>query len=456
MNKYVKRLGAVTLAAGMLCGMVCSASAVNFAAKIGSTGYATLSEAMEKVQNGQTIVVQSNITNETAGNLAGVQLYYDGAAAKSFAIDFNGHSLTENRSGDPVQALALCAGEKAGQVSITLKNGKISAGGENVCGIYIGDDNTSSPMTVTLQNMTVQAKGDAGILCSGAKLISQANVSGVDDAVFAEDSTIELVAGTYTAAGQDSDDGVIAAYRTTGEDSAELDFSLVRTPEAPAIVRPADWTSLRTMSLTVIHFADVKPSWYYDYVYGAAQKGIVSGVGNVWTFLPNNAVTREQFAVILANTAGADLSRYKNISQFRDVPAGKWSAAGIEWARANGVLSGKGNGIFAPADSITRQEACVMLYQFQTNVLKLEPRKLVEVPAFADRSEVSSWAETARSRWETITQGPTTPCPPEALPGFPIPFPWMILSRKHSILTIQRRPLRGPQRTSAPLPVWKA
>lgn len=40
-----------------------------------------------------------------------------------------------------------------------------------------------------------------------------------------------------------------------------------------------------------------------------------------------------------------------------------WSREAVEWAISRGILKGKGNGNFALADGLTREEMCVMLYR---------------------------------------------------------------------------------------------
>ncbi|MBM6871573.1 S-layer homology domain-containing protein, partial [Pseudoflavonifractor phocaeensis] len=41
-----------------------------------------------------------------------------------------------------------------------------------------------------------------------------------------------------------------------------------------------------------------------------------------------------------------------------------WADAGVRWAVANGILSGKGNGILDPLGNATRAEVAQMLYRF--------------------------------------------------------------------------------------------
>ena len=402
MKRTFRQIGAAVLAGAMLCGMGAGAFAAGDVAKINSTGYRTLNKALEAVKNGETIVLLQNVSSSTesywGGEGKGVAYIHESSAAKSFTIDLNGKKITA--SGNADDALLIGADEGAGSLSVTLKNGTVSASGADVDAIWIEDYDASTPTTVTLRNMTVSADGDSAVYCLGANLDVQANITGVDDAIYAEDSAINLLAGSFNATGTDSNDGAIASYLWIDDENMTLDMSRVTTAGEPAIVRPADWKTTLPMSLSVTNFQDVQPGtdgrkpWYYDYVYEMANRGVVSGDGNVWTFSPSKNVTREQFAVMLASAAGADLSAYENRKTFSDVTHA-WSIRQIEWAYDNGIVSGRGNGKFAPTAAITRQEVCVMLYKYQANILNIEPRQVVEVGVYPDGDQVATWAETA-------------------------------------------------------------
>ncbi len=401
MNKQFRQIGATALVGAMLCGMSTGAFAVSDVAKIGSTGYASLNKALEAVKDGQTITLLQNVSGDTeaysGGAAAGVAYIHEDAAGKSFTIDLNQKSITA--SADSQDALLIYAHSGAGNLSITLKNGSISASGTGIDGIWVQDNDPSTSTIVTLRNMNVSADGEAAINCFDANLDVQATVTGVDDAIYAENSAIHLLAGSFEATGTDTEDGVIACYQRIDEENGELNMAQVTTAEEPAVVRPADWKTTLPMRLTVTNFQDVqinegKKPWYYDYVYEMANRGVVSGDGNVWTFSPNKNVTREQFAVMLAGAAGADLSAYEGKKTFSDVTH-TWSIRQIEWAYDNGIVSGTGNGKFSPTAAITREQACVMLYKYQANILNIEPRQVVEVGTYPDSDEISTWAETA-------------------------------------------------------------
>ncbi len=119
-------------------------------------------------------------------------------------------------------------------------------------------------------------------------------------------------------------------------------------------------TMVFTADLT---FKDVsKGSWYYDAVSYCYEKGYMDGM-NENEFGTKSNLTRAQLATILSSVEGIDESAYTT-QTFTDEKVGKWYFAPVEWAFANGIVTGYGNGLFGPSDNITREQLAVMLYAF--------------------------------------------------------------------------------------------
>ena len=107
------------------------------------------------------------------------------------------------------------------------------------------------------------------------------------------------------------------------------------------------------------------------------------------TFEPAGDVTRAQFVTMLAGLAKADVSKYPATS-FRDVPEGAWYAPYVNWALANGIVSGTSATTFSPDAKITRQDMAVMLYQYtQRYDVALQQQT---VTPFTDESSISAYA----------------------------------------------------------------
>jgi uncharacterized protein YgiM (DUF1202 family) len=115
-------------------------------------------------------------------------------------------------------------------------------------------------------------------------------------------------------------------------------------------------------------FADVKAdAWYSPYVEWAAEKGIVSGIGNN-NFAPETAISREELSLILSNFiqfANLKLSEVnKNPASFSDSSnISSWAQNAITSMQKYGILTGKGNNQFDPKGTATRAEVAAMLHR---------------------------------------------------------------------------------------------
>ena len=140
---------------------------------------------------------------------------------------------------------------------------------------------------------------------------------------------------------------------------------------------------------TGLPFTDVAADrWSYTYIKQMYDAGVVSGMTPT-TFEPAGDVTRAQFVTMLAGLAKADVSKYPATS-FRDVPEGAWYAPYVNWALANGIVSGTSATTFSPDAKITRQDMAVMLYQYtQRYDVALQQQT---VTPFTDESSISAYA----------------------------------------------------------------
>lgn len=111
-------------------------------------------------------------------------------------------------------------------------------------------------------------------------------------------------------------------------------------------------------------FGDVDNSqWYAEGVAWAEENGIVNGYGN-GQFGPGDSITREQAAVMLWRYAGSPAAMDREL-RFADADeASDWAVDALCWATENGILNGKAGGILDPAGQATRAEAAQMLKNF--------------------------------------------------------------------------------------------
>ncbi len=146
----------------------------------------------------------------------------------------------------------------------------------------------------------------------------------------------------------------------TGYDDGNVhaDASMTRAQAAMVFYRLLNDDTLMNCQTKTHTFIDVPSgAWYETAVATLARIGIINGKpGNV--FDPDATITRGEFAVMCARTAG--LTSVKD-SVFVDVPNSYWAADGINAVFAQGWVTGYDNGKFGPENAISRAEAVAVL-----------------------------------------------------------------------------------------------
>ena len=115
-------------------------------------------------------------------------------------------------------------------------------------------------------------------------------------------------------------------------------------------------------------FADVAPSaWYADAVVWAASTGITLGK-SATEFVPEADVTRAEMAVFLMRYAALkeqDVTKRAALTDFTDaasVPA--WAVEAMQWAVAEGLVNGMGDGTIEPNGCATRAQIATILQRY--------------------------------------------------------------------------------------------
>ena len=121
-----------------------------------------------------------------------------------------------------------------------------------------------------------------------------------------------------------------------------------------------------------MQFTDVGQSWYTEAVRWAASEQIASGHNG--RFGTNDPITREDLVTILwryLDRPEAGIS--PDFADESDISG--YAAQAVDWARENGIISGKPGNRFDPKGHTTRAETAAILQNFQgpENISKPEP-----------------------------------------------------------------------------------
>ena len=135
-------------------------------------------------------------------------------------------------------------------------------------------------------------------------------------------------------------------------------------------------------------FSDIDSvSWAKEAIEGLFERGIING-REKGIFAPSDSVTREEFVKILV--IAFNISSDNKVS-FDDVAPDAWYAPFVSAAAGRNVVSGIGGGMFGAGRSITRQDACVMLSRAAGYISDGE----VKTISFTDSAVISDYAKEA-------------------------------------------------------------
>ena len=139
-------------------------------------------------------------------------------------------------------------------------------------------------------------------------------------------------------------------------------------------------------------FPDVRSGdWYYDAVKYNFERGYITGYSN-GTFGPANNIQRQDFALILARIAGADLSAYEGQNGgFSDVPTNTYYSAAVAWAKDRGIVTGYSADNFGVGTFISREQICIMLCRYLNGSVLGNADTILN--AYPDGGNTSPWAK---------------------------------------------------------------
>ena len=319
------------------------------AAKIDNTEYGTLQEAVSAAKSGDVIVLQQNCNEPIT------------ISGKSVTIDRKGHTYDDSL------------------VSVGANCTK-TVSGDRIIVTYTAPSRPS---------------GDSGSSDSGDYLITVDRVSGgrvtVQPGRADKGDTVTIT--VYPNDGYELDELVVTDSRGNEIDlDARSATRFTFTMPGGKVTVEASFVREGGQSQTPqTTFMDVPASaWYYDAVEYVYENGLMSGVSGGW-FAPNDTLTRAMLVQTLYAMEGRPAAASAG---FADVASGDWYASAVNWAAANGVVSGVSETGFGPNNALTREQLALILYRF-AQYKGYDVTGTSDLAAYADGSSVSGWAAEA-------------------------------------------------------------
>ncbi|MFM9276620.1 immunoglobulin-like domain-containing protein [Paenibacillus jiagnxiensis] len=136
-------------------------------------------------------------------------------------------------------------------------------------------------------------------------------------------------------------------------------------------------------------WTDAQGHWAADALQSLAERGWMQGYED-GTVRPDRPVTRAEFVSMLIKVLGT--TEAGTSPAFSDLE-GHWAASAIQSAYAQGWIRGVSSGAFGPDDSLTREQAMVILANAAGTGAASADKSLAD--SFTDGNQVSGWAVSA-------------------------------------------------------------
>ena len=361
-----------------------------------------------------TVVTAENVVVKYNGKIVtSVEKNYDGddIVASDFEVtvtDAKGNVIEGSTQGlVDAEGKAVDKALNAGSYKLVIENDNVVFEGEAVV-----------PITIN--------KVDLSTIRVGAEKKAQFDLPQIEDSnnptlTYVQKGTEVADLGLKYQSGTDKDgkpewtpipanDTKVTVKDASGKEVTKLEDEGIYTIEIAAADDDAalNYTFPTEVSITVADEANLKfadnvdsSAWYYNEVNKAAELGLMNGYADTNLFGPNDTITRAQVAQVLFNMAGhrADMDlpegSYNEIygyASFVDVNGKMWYGKAIAWAKAAGIVTGYGDGTFAPENNITLEEFATMLARYAQKYGNYTAGSAADFAAYGDASVVDSWA----------------------------------------------------------------
>lgn len=198
------------------------------------------------------------------------------------------------------------------------------------------------------------------------------------------------VAIPYTLGADEKVGGIYAVYVDGGGNVQWLTGSVYDAENRVLRFRTSHFSAYGVGYQAPAEFTDIEGHWAKDDIQFVVNRGLVSGTSAA-AFSPNTAMTRGMLVTALGRLAGADVSGCKQ-SSFTDVKQDAYYMGYVEWAAQNGIMNGTTATTFAPDNAVTREQMAVIMENYAKAVGLSLPKAHAQ-NTFADAANISSWAK---------------------------------------------------------------
>lgn len=137
-------------------------------------------------------------------------------------------------------------------------------------------------------------------------------------------------------------------------------------------------------------FTDIAhDDWFYSSVRYVYNKGLFTGTSET-EFSPSGKMSRAMLATVLYRMENKPKVTFASV--FSDVQSGRWYSEPVIWANQKSIVNGYDKGKFAPNDAITREQIAVMLHRY-AKVKGVGLQAKASSLSFKDANQISGYAK---------------------------------------------------------------
>ncbi|MBO7666944.1 MAG: S-layer homology domain-containing protein, partial [Firmicutes bacterium] len=155
-----------------------------------------------------------------------------------------------------------------------------------------------------------------------------------------------------------------------------------------------DFSTRLVPGINYLPFPDIAGHWAAEPIRYCVENGLFNGV-SPQSFAPDSSMTRAMFVTVLGRLyekINGALPETEAAAEFYDVVPGSYYAPYVDWAAANGVVSGYGDGRFGPDDPVTREQMGTIMASFLQAAGYGDQTVIGNIGNFHDAWEISGWA----------------------------------------------------------------
>lgn len=253
--------------------------------------------------------------------------------------------------------------------------------------------NGTAEVTFTYPRPSSGGPGSSGGSIS-APTTYAVNVNAATNGAVAADKKTASKGTMVTVTASPSKGYVVDAVKVVDKDGkdvavTEKDGKYVFTMPASAVTVTGSFKA-ETPAPVALPFTDVKSGdWFYPAVQYAYAQGLMTGT-SATTFAPNGTMNRAMIVTVLYRLEKSPA--VTGASKFTDVPAGQWYSDAVAWAAANKIVNGYDETTFGPMNAVTREQMAAILFRYE-QVKGLENVTLEEnLNRFPDQNKISAYA----------------------------------------------------------------